>query len=252
MQGVEVADLLMMDLVEETYPQPSLVNSFKGCNRSLGLLPPLGPVYELVVARYKENLGWLREHADHCHVYDKGGHSAVDFSFNMWERLPNFGHESHTYLHHIITNYDHLADVTVFTQASITDHPHLYYKEIKRYVAETQANSISFKHTSPLNDWGRLKYVGKWKHELKVGSMKQSNTTLGDFWKIIFGTDHPKDIKKSLGGMFGVSRRRIRSHPKKFYKNIISFLSHHSNPEEGHYMERFWLSIFNNTESRIL
>ena len=244
MQGVELADFLMMDRVEETYPQPSLVNSFKGCNRSLSCLPPLGPVYELVVARYKEDLGWLREHADHCHVYDKGGHSAVDLSFNMWERLPNVGRESHTYLHHIITNYDHLANVTVFTQGSITDHPTLYYKDIKHYVAETQVNGISFQRTFRLKGWDRIKYFGKFEHAAKVGSLKLCNTTLGDFWKVIFGTDHPKDIKISLGGMFGVSRRRIRSHPKKFYKNIISFLSHHSNPEEGHYMERFWFSIF--------
>ena len=32
--------------------------------------------------------------------------------------LPNVGRESHTYLHHIVNNYDKLADWTVFSQAS--------------------------------------------------------------------------------------------------------------------------------------
>ena len=32
--------------------------------------------------------------------------------------LPNVGRESHTYLHHIVSNYDSLADWTVFSQAA--------------------------------------------------------------------------------------------------------------------------------------
>merc|ERR1719248_86361 len=33
------------------------------------------------------------------------------------QQLPNVGRESHTYLHHIVDNYENLANWTVFTQA---------------------------------------------------------------------------------------------------------------------------------------
>ena len=31
--------------------------------------------------------------------------------------MPNVGRESHTYLYHIVENYDNMADWTVFTQS---------------------------------------------------------------------------------------------------------------------------------------
>ncbi len=33
-------------------------------------------------------------------------------------QLPNVGRETHTYLHHIVSRYDSLADWTVFSQAA--------------------------------------------------------------------------------------------------------------------------------------
>eukprot|EP01038_Epipyxis_sp_PR26KG_P013361 gene13361-17920_t len=38
------------------------------------------------------------------------------------EQLSNVGCESHTYLNHIISNYEQLADVTYFTQGHPFDH----------------------------------------------------------------------------------------------------------------------------------
>ena len=34
-----------------------------------------------------------------------------------WEKLPNVGRESHTYLYHIINKYETLPEITVFIQA---------------------------------------------------------------------------------------------------------------------------------------
>ena len=112
----------------------------------------------------------------------------------MWERLPNVGRESHTYLHHIVANYDHLASVTVFTQGSISEHPKNVYNEIVRYVAEGQKYNVYYR---TLTNWGKIAHIGKYKYDLEHGSLQQANTTLGEFWKILFGNPHPKKVTTS-------------------------------------------------------
>jgi hypothetical protein len=89
---------------------------------ALNLCPQSGrPNLQLVVSRYGENVSWTHNlDAVPVVVYDKGDAQAPG-------ALPNVGREAHTYLHHIVTHYEHLADVTVFVQGEPFDHvPHLY------------------------------------------------------------------------------------------------------------------------------
>ena len=44
-------------------------------------------------------------------------------------RLPNLGRESHTYLQHIVRNYDSLAAVTVFSQATEPTHGYIGHRK---------------------------------------------------------------------------------------------------------------------------
>jgi len=71
---------------------------------------------EIVVSRYDEPIGWLDEYRTvaELSVYQKGNRSDVAGAVP----LPNVGRESHTFLHHIVSNYDNLANWTVFTQAN--------------------------------------------------------------------------------------------------------------------------------------
>jgi hypothetical protein len=79
---------------------------------------------EVVLAHHSEDLSWLSripEFKDvHLRVYTKGPQANLNVpiaSRASFHQLPNVGRESHTYLHHIVENYDRLADWTVFTQA---------------------------------------------------------------------------------------------------------------------------------------
>ena len=72
---------------------------------------------EVVVAHYNVDLTWIPSYANIAGlkftVYSKGAtgkETAV--------ALPNVGRESHTYLTHIVNNYDQLAPWTVFTQGT--------------------------------------------------------------------------------------------------------------------------------------
>jgi len=66
---------------------------------------------EIVVARYNENLSWLKKLPKDIiiTVYNKGNDDINIPSI----KLPNIGRESHTYLYHIIKNYNNLADQTI-------------------------------------------------------------------------------------------------------------------------------------------
>jgi hypothetical protein len=84
--------------------------------------------YQFVVARYNEDIQWLFPFKDIVYLYNKGNyHPSLD-SFKTIA-LPNIGRESHTYLTHIVENYDNLAEHVLFFQAHIDDHKRLPFNE---------------------------------------------------------------------------------------------------------------------------
>ena len=74
--------------------------------------------YKIIVARYNENIDWFDSEMENCIIYNKGNKLNIEGEI----LLENVGRESETYLHYIISNYDDLPDVVVFTQANIADH----------------------------------------------------------------------------------------------------------------------------------
>jgi hypothetical protein len=75
----------------------------------------------LVIAAYKENLNWVKNINHPTIIYNKNNLPVHNFNCTIVD-LVNVGRESHSYLHHIITNYNSLADITVFAQGNPFDH----------------------------------------------------------------------------------------------------------------------------------
>lgn len=76
----------------------------------------------VVIARYNESLEWssnISNTRTKCIIYNKG--SKLDH-IGPIIHLPNVGREEHTYLYHIINNYDNLSDYTMFLQGQPFDH----------------------------------------------------------------------------------------------------------------------------------
>jgi hypothetical protein len=101
---------------------------------------------EIVVARYNENLDWLKKIKKSkdikITVYNKGKDD-IDVPFI---KLPNIGRESHTYLYHIIHNYDKLADQTIFCQGDSIFHSPDFLDLINKYRKK-------FEPVQPLTAW---------------------------------------------------------------------------------------------------
>jgi hypothetical protein len=74
---------------------------------------------EIVIARYNEDLSWTKKlpNSIKITIYNKG--NDIDYPCI---KLPNVGRESHTYLYHIIENYNNLADQTIFCQGDSIFH----------------------------------------------------------------------------------------------------------------------------------
>jgi hypothetical protein len=200
---------------------------------------------QIVVARYNEDIKWLLPYKDIVIIYNKGEYNNLLNNFNTIN-LKNYGRESHTYLYHIINNYDNLTEKIIFFQGKIDDHKIL---SIEDYFGNNnfigKFNTINI---DTLKD--NINHFGKWKNDYKNGNMKISPYIPYDWITKIIGInlDSKLTISKVVwGANFSLSREIILSKPKIFYENILRYLDYHKNPEEGHFLERTWYLIFNNS-----
>ena len=130
----------------------------------------------LIIARYNENLDWLRKYNDFkITVYNKG-YKLKDESFYKVINLENKGRESHTWLYHIVKNYNILNDINVFLQGQIDDlncmayqNPNDYLKKINKYGFHVSRYGL----LGPFHwDWNvnidkNIKYKNQWEnHEI--------------------------------------------------------------------------------------
>ena len=241
MQGIEVIDKLLRGIPEDTYFTANFSNSRSNTARFVKkkLLD-----YEFVIAHYNENLDWLMSIANHTHIYHKGTDlRPPSLPLNAWDRLPNVGRESHTYLHHIINNYDNLPEITVFLQGDGEDLPKYCFEKPMDFVYKAK-NKVSCRVHYWDNTWGRIQHIGKFLEAMQRGELRPAKLNLGEFFEELFGFPHARNFPVCLAGCFAATRNMIKKHPVDFYRRAISFVDDHPNPEEGHYFERLWATIF--------
>ena len=94
---------------------------------------------EIIVSRYNEDLSWTQEAPFNLFQYTVYNKSTNDnfIKTNVKQiiNIDNVGRESHTYLYHIIENYNKLSNITVFFPGSLNlDH--------KKPKAKTILNNI--------------------------------------------------------------------------------------------------------------
>ncbi len=210
---------------------------------------------EIVVARYNEDLKWILEPPFNQFkyiVYNKG----VNDNFEKTNvikvvSLENVGRCDHTYLYHIVNNFNSLATVTVFLPGSLSNE----YKKanaikilenIKRkrtgIFLGTRTNNLKkeFQHftldnwvctdpsNSSLNNESKLlpaviRPYGRW-FQYHFGNIKVKN------W--------------CIHGVFSMHKLDIIKHNIERYRQLMLAVGRHSNPEVGHYIERSWAAIF--------
>lgn len=193
---------------------------------------------ELVVARCTEDLSWLRKRPANLTVtvYDKspdtsGGEQAI--------LLPNIGREAHTYLHHIVSRYDSLAEWTVFCQGKPFDHAYDFKKTMREFATNPDIVS-SFRWLGHLIDTDD----DRGERLFRPWSKNEDGRCLDmrGFHRALFNTDGPEHYTFVLGAQFAVHRDVIRQRPLAFYEQALTVSTTFS--DAAHCFERSWGRVF--------
>lgn len=202
---------------------------------------------QLVISRFNENLNWLKKWKSEFEivVYNKGKKIDTD-DLNCID-IPNYGRESHTYLYHIVKNYDKLYDNTIFLQGNISDIGINVYKNLMQYIVDIENDGFSASNIGFFDEtiWNDIDFLGnpKYKHEVENGFLKLSKIKFKDYVNTHLGKV-PKYTPVSWCGCFGVSKEFILSRPIKFYNDLLKSFPEYHTPEESHFLERMWAYIF--------
>jgi hypothetical protein len=210
---------------------------------------------EIVVSRYNESLKWLNDEPFVKYpviCYNKGVNDDFEIqNIKKVVKLTNVGRESHTYLYHIIHNYNNLADITIFLPGS-ADLPHKITRSkstIDKCEMYQTTVMIGKKHESVKNDLYDFT-IDSWGSTSKENKTINPEDTLelanirpfGKWFESTFPNIEIEYIP--YNGIFAVSKHHILQHPKSYYEELIHQLSNSSNPEVGHYFERSWAAVF--------
>jgi hypothetical protein len=194
--------------------------------------------FELVVARYNENLDWLSQvsHKYNITIYNKG-------EGDIGIKLLNVGRESDTYLTHIINNYDNLADITVFCQGNPFDHQADFINNINHEIFKLIKNNDFYNFCDTVPAEKKIANFPSW----KLGHV---NINMYEFVKKLYDNSYDKSyedtdmITYGSGAQFFVNKNKILKHSKAFYLNAKKLVDYSINPAEGYCFERSWHYIF--------
>ncbi len=209
---------------------------------------------EVVIARFREDVSWAEKLGLPYVVYDKGPEPAAGFRL-----LPNIGREAHTYLTHIVEQWDTLAGHTAFLQGNPFDHLSEHGKAdvhaLKAMIMECAERKVPFRGFA----WFRLKCDGLGRpHDLKKPENEGrwlgwgKDIPVAEVFSRLFDAEPPTQfIARAATGVFCVSAERIRTRPREFYEYALRLVVDDPLDAEntGHAFERLWQLIFNgNTE----
>lgn len=210
---------------------------------------------EIIIARYNEDLEWTLHKPFNKYkyiVYNKGDNE--DFEKKHVKKIinvANVGKCDHTYLYHIINNYDNLSDIVVFFPGSLDMK---YKKKIAiKLLQEIEYNNKAIFISLNQNNIKKLHYnfkLNNYKTTHKGNMSKNSEELLkkssirpyGLWFESMFGNLQVNCL--IYYGIFSIHKNDIIQHPKSRYEILIKDLSDHSNPEVGHYFERSWCAVF--------
>lgn len=223
--------------------------------------PPVGNFKcDMVIARYKEGLSWLDRFSKYTFnkiiVYNKGKNDGIcKLNTHVCEQhtLPNEGRCDHTYLYHIIKNYNNLADVTIFTKGSSNaygESKKLLFTiskvfETKDSVFSTSKSPGPIHHSAAGFQLERYQSSFQNNRNSNDNSLNMKPACLRPFEK--WYEHHFPNLNVEyvvFRGIFAVSRQHIHNRPVEFYMKLLKQLEGHTNPEVGHYIERSWIAIF--------
>lgn len=198
--------------------------------------------FEMVIARYDEDISWSDHYKSFRTIYNKG-----EPIYNVEAiHLKNEGHHGGTILTHIIQNYDSLADATFFTHGSFNYRDDMIIKDT--YPCHRLFSDFI------VTDPNALIYIHRDDVPHPFENFYDYPDTAETVYQRIFDMPYPpKRYIWGAGKIVTVGKNLIRKRPKHFYENVLAFIMSPYNGEKPPlniyrtrtlYMERFLLLFF--------
>lgn len=244
----------------------------------------------VVVAKYKEDLDWLKYAKDEGFdivIYNKDcPHVTNNFlycekvfsienSISLYN-LMNIGRESHTYLLHIVNNYENLYDIEFFLQGDPVQHICEYSKPTNTYDDDVKhlwdevkkCEEYDFYDISNYEkiqvyseaQYTFIKSVFKNHPHINQHYNSENNSyteghtiheTVEGLFKDLFGYYPPKDgpLLIKANALFSLKKETLLKFPKTFYINLLNYFNPAIKNEKqiiaiGHTLEHFWKLMF--------
>ncbi len=192
-----------------------------------------------VVSKYNEDISWINNiKKSRVFIYDKSNED------NDYIKLENVGREAHTYLTHIIRNYDNLSDYVCFLQGN----PYSNEKgHLNKSIDELENMNSDF-DIMPLSYLLECDLDGNPHHpKLQVKEIIFDQ----------FFTSCPDRLRFIVGAQFIVSKSAILNRSKSFYEKLLkefdrtdidNSLTEGGGGAKGNrmpwVMERVWIYLF--------
>lgn len=236
---------------------------------------------KLVIARYSENVNWVLPYNDIAIIYNKGKLN-ID-GFKTVVNVENIGREGHTYLYHIIKNYDNLSSRVIFSQGDPFLHNETLLFGIDNYERSSDVQPLGIrwlrqhnippidvedKHkiitdyglnymtilldtnliSSEFYDWGMEELNKNYRRDYKEDPNDPIISITNNFLtRSKFNIKNNLDtINFTYSALFSVVRSKILANTIENYKNLLSELLviSSSGGANGYVLEKLWLYIF--------
>jgi hypothetical protein len=220
--------------------------------------------YAVVVARYNENIDWLKifdassqfrdarlpaskiplESKSSVVIYNKGRMLGDKYKVVPME---NKGLEVSAYLRYIVDNYEVLPDVVFFCQGAIHDHVfdmsrHSIFEKYIDLGEAVCSETWTVGQVDSGFERGRLRF---WNGELADAGMN-----VEEFFRDYVDDDPAIDLRVGYriysAAIFSVRRELIQSRSVEYYRRLLEMPAlNYLRPEVAHFFERSWYYIFN-------
>lgn len=211
----------------------------------------------MVIARFAEDLHWLKFAKMPVVVYNKGPGN-LEYLRKMrhvrvqW--LPNVGREAHTYLHYIVQNYDYLPENVIFSQGDPMEHSPDFVSRIQHeYDVLTPLGMRHRPHWPPQHCTEQdIVYYSKG-FEIRLGRIGTYNNSsyywnmwwFAYIWALVFpGELIPENPVFAYAALFSVPRNRILGRPKSFWQWCLQEISSPPTAMNAYACEALWLYLF--------
>ena len=179
--------------------------------------------FKIVIAKYKEDVGWVNKYFDKTDViiYDKSG-EVNDNVIN----IPNVGREAETWMRYIVDNYYSLPDYIVFLQGKPFDH-YSGVKDITTLLKQNPKKTICLSDgiVKPVSATIKDKY--NYTHK-KIYNMMYEKSFFGNEFEYY-----------SYGAQYLVYKECVIDKPIEFYNRIQDMLVRCGNPTREFHLDEY-------------